>query len=101
MCNLKRKPALLDIIRLDGSWAQMGGSRTAIYLKNRSCIEVDFGKYKIIKDYCSMPVWYVTRHQGAVFSDGEMANIRWGPEQEKHPELKAQVSVFAEYVRKE
>jgi hypothetical protein len=90
----------LDIIRLDGRWAQMGSSTAVVYLDDLSVASVDLRKYRVAKDYRSMAVWYVEKYCGAVFSDAEIRNIRWGPEQERNPELKTYVTVFAEYVRK-
>jgi hypothetical protein len=95
----EQKPASLDIIELDGRWAQYGGdSGHVYYLDTGEFGFVDLGQYEL-KTYIERSVEYVIREGLGEFTSQELENIRWGPEQEEYPHLKMLVRVFGKYVK--
>ena len=102
---LKECPSTLDIIKIDNHWAQIAScserdeAYTLIFLKNKQVAQnINLKKYKLVKEY-RQTVKRVMG-QGENFTPSELEAIRWGPEQEKNPELKLLVTVFGEYEKK-
>ncbi len=101
------QPNTLDIIKVDGRWAQIfvGGDAIDLpkpmkYLDNGEDSEITFNDYEFTKDWKSLPVALLKSKFGETFNDEEITRIHWGSEQENNPELKEFVSVFGEYTKK-
>ncbi len=96
------EPSVLDIIKVDGRWAQVysGPGRTQIgYLDDGSKETVDLSDYELVRHTDSHV--RLQQMQGERFTDEEIARIRWGSEQDEHPDLKYEVHVFGEYAKRD
>ena len=98
-------PRPLDIIKIDGRWAQIihigegPNHRSRIrYLDDMSSSEVYLSLYALKKIY-NVGV-NLAVEAGLEFTRTELKNIYWGSEEAKHPELKLIVTVFGEYETK-
>ena len=95
-----KKPNLLDIARIDERWVQVCFDRCHImYLNNSSFKRINWNDYKLVRSLPGLSVGYLIQH-GERFTNQEVANIHWGPEDKEHPNLKLEVRVFGEYLRK-
>ena len=98
-------PELLDIVKIDGKWAQVksGGGETSLvlFLEDNQGADINWSEYQLTRTFNSLPVGTVEQVFGEKFSEEELDNVRWGPEQEQTPALKKQVRVFGEFVKKE
>ena len=91
------KPSILDVIKINGRWAQMHSENLLRFLDDLSWARVDLGgSFVLEKSHKSAPVVDL-RKQGVYFSPEELEHIRWGPEQAENPYLKQEVRVFGEY----
>jgi len=94
-------PSYMDIIKIDGSWAQifsLGGEGELVkFLGDRRCESLDLRDYKLTRhiDHSVSPLMEL---EGNLFSEIELSNIRWGPEEKNYPYLKLITNVFGEYV---
>lgn len=100
----KEGPATLDIVKIDGRWAQVisaqqsgikidGDSTTLRWLDNKSGDSIDITDYRL-KIYANFTASMFRQ----MFSDIEFENIHWG--EDDTLELKGKVTVFGEYVSK-
>jgi hypothetical protein len=95
-------PALLDVVKLDGRWAQVrGGGGAILFLDNGEARPIEWGNYRMVRSFGASQAIDFVQEQGERFTDEEIERVHWGPEEERHPELKKQVRVFGEYVSKE
>lgn len=108
----KYRPALLDVIKIDGRWAQVGpASDTIKFLdekvkgkSNTHIVNWDDYEFNFI-----FPDKLKIRYQASVqdilnkgmISQEECNVVHWGPEQEEYPYLRGQVSVGGIYKKKE
>lgn len=96
--ELTSRPELLDIIKIDGRWAQVRGGRSYIkYLDDGSTVPIDWDDFKLIERIHGA-VKFIKNQEG--FSKEEIANIHWGPEQEQNPALKEEATVFGKFEKK-
>ncbi len=96
------RPHVLDLVKLDGRWAQVisGPERSqVIYLDDGSGDAVDWGDYELARSLGTHVRLLQEREKA--FSDEELARIRWGSEQDTTPDLINEVSVFGEYKKRE
>jgi hypothetical protein len=89
------QPSTLDIVKIDGRWAQVHSrSDTAalVYLDDGSEDHIEWADYELTRLIRShvLPL----KDQ---FTPEEIARIRWGAEQEQNPHLVYEVAVFGEY----
>ncbi|MGI0100429.1 MAG: hypothetical protein ACREBH_01780 [Candidatus Micrarchaeaceae archaeon] len=95
-------PAMLDLVRIDGRWAQIVTtvdtdkycSPTAVYLdKNRSLVGLDKDEYRLSRVY-DMDLGHI---KGISMTPGEFANVHWGDNEKEYPRLKLMVRVFGDF----
>jgi hypothetical protein len=106
-----KAPQNLDIIKIDGRWAQFaGGSQHSPikYLDNEEQEIIDLDQYAGRRYHCMgkniiydetkkhRPLPPTVSEIQDQFTPQEIENIRWGPEQEKNPHLKTLVTVWGE-----
>lgn len=90
------RPHLLDVVKVNGRWAQVQFAGNHItYLSDGVMDEIDWKNYVLKKDWKGLSVSTVKKVE--VFSDEEIAQIHWDPEEKEHPKLKEQVSVYGEF----
>jgi hypothetical protein len=94
------RPHTLDVVKIDGRWAQIKSSRMVKFLDNSSIEDIDWDDYRMVKDFGGRTVGDILKFLGEALSENEIENIHWGPEAKKHPDLKMYVSAFGEYVKK-
>lgn len=93
------RPALLDIVKLDGRWAQViVGGGYVNYLSENQVREIEWNEYTFKKRWGLSVDTLI--ELGQSFTQKEVDNIHWGPEEIQHPQLKRQVTVFGEYQSK-
>ena len=105
------KPALLDVVQIDGMWAQVLPSREQIKFLGDlaegtdeavdiNWDEMDFEPYfsNDTTDVSGGSVLDLLKNQE--ITNEEYWAVRWGPEQEQHPQLRQQVHVFGKYFSK-
>ncbi|MDP3956589.1 MAG: hypothetical protein Q8P97_01160, partial [bacterium] len=98
--NEQKRPELLDVVKIDGRWAQVIiGGDTVSFLDTGEKEPIDWSEYELTSVFRGA-VFDVMKLPGQEFKEEEIDNIRWGPEAKKHPELKLEVRVFGEYVSK-
>lgn len=94
-------PDLLDIVKLDGRWAQVKlGGETVTFLDDGTEMDVDWNAYRLARPFHSLAANFLKDQFGEEIPDGELARAHWGPEEKEHPELKGQIRVFGEFVKK-
>jgi hypothetical protein len=93
-------PNQLDIVKINGRWAQIGGMSNNItrYLDDNSTEEVNWDDFNF--ERIGLSVFDAIDVRGEIFTDTETDNIHWGPEEIKNPDLKMEVWVFGEYTKK-
>jgi len=93
------RPNMLDIVKIDGKWAQVVSSDKVKYLSDRNSVaEVDWDKYTYQRDFNFLTaVDLVDRSE---ISDSEFMVIYWGTEQEKNPDIRRNVTVFGIFTKK-
>lgn len=98
-------PATLDIVRIDGRWAQVSSASEdpwipiiVNYLDDNASSNIDLSSYSLKKRY--QVALRLAEEAGLRFTQTERDNVRWGDEQAEHPKLKLEVIVFGEYERK-
>lgn len=95
------RPELLDVVKIDGRWAQVkAGGDHVTYLDDGTTELKNWDEYKVTTDFMSRSIALLEKQGLIDFTDQELANVHWGSEQELNPELKKQVRVFAEYIKK-
>jgi hypothetical protein len=95
------RPSLLDIAKIDGSWAQVVGAGNRVnYLQTRKSVQINWDDYTLVQRWGQV-VKLLQERYGQNFTRQEIANIHWGPEQAGNPELKRLVTVFGEYMKKQ
>ena len=94
------RPALLDIVKIDGRWAQVGGAgRVVRYLDTNEEARIDWSGYTLEKR-----VDRAIRNLDSVglsMTEDEKSRIHWGSEQKEHPQLREEVTVFGTYHSKQ
>jgi hypothetical protein len=94
-------PQVLDIIKIDGRWAQsIIGGRTIIFLDDGASQEIVWDDYLMVGSYGSHSLAQILTQPNESISSKETERINWGPEQELDPSLKLQVRVFGKYEKK-
>lgn len=98
------RPALLDVIKVDGRWAQVGVREDSICFIDEKTGEqyhiahnIDWNDYNFheLDENSVMDLL-----ENGIITDDEYEKIYWGQEQKKHPHLKGHVTVFGEYTKK-
>jgi hypothetical protein len=101
MKKSRHAPNLLDIVRVNNRWAQVIlDGRSIKYLDDNSLERIEWIDYLKVREYRPSSVLFLKFDGHEQFTDSEIENIHWGPEQNEHPYLKQLVKVFAEYVKK-
>lgn len=108
----KFRPALLDVIKIDGRWAQVGPvsdmikflddkaeGKTDAHIVNWDEYEFEFLFPDKIKIQYQASVQDLLNK--GMISQREYNVVHWGPEQEENPYLRGQVSVSGIYKKKE
>ncbi len=88
------RPNTLDIVKIDGRWAQ-SNYNLITFLDDKTIFSINWDDYKLVKEWGGSPVSLVKEREN--FTEKEISNIYWGPEEKKYPKLKEQVSVFGEF----
>lgn len=102
----KQNPNCLDIIRLEGKWAQViglaGNKADVKYLDDCSHMHIDLQDYQLTNIF-DKPISLLEEALGFenLLTVEEIENTQWSPEQQQYPHLKKYITVFGEYVRKE
>lgn len=92
------RPNLLDIIILNGKWAQVCNIQCVVkYLENKNHIKVDWDKLRLVRRFEDATVASI--RQEIPFSNQEYRNIYAGPDQDIKLELREGVNIFGEYER--
>ena len=87
-------PQLLDIVQIDGRWAQVAGGGTALrYLDSGQSGEIDWQDYEL-KEKISQPLMTVLKLRPGTFPKELAQAVHWGPEDQEHKHLKLNVTVF-------
>jgi hypothetical protein len=95
------KPAILDVVKIDGRWAQIRhGGNVVNFLDDNSAEPIDWNEYRLSKSYDNLSVKAIMQVYGEKFTEDEIKNIHWGSEQNQNPELRQEVTAFGEYVKK-
>jgi hypothetical protein len=94
----KNLPSLLDVVKIDGRWAQvMGGGGYVRFLDGKKFQEVDWDNYTLTKRFHSN-VKNLQEIHGERIPEEEARNVHWeSVDQEEHPNLRGEVTVFGEY----
>ena len=92
-------PNLLDIVKIDGRWAQYSGGNLFKFLDDESVEEIELDDFRLAKEYGKASVVSEVKKQEK-FTPEELSHIHWGSEQDQYPHLREQVRVFGEYERK-
>ncbi len=96
-------PPELEIVRIEGRWAQViSGSTYVKYLSDpQSPVSISWEDWKLVKLYTSdVVVARFLEIDRNAFDDSELSAIHWGAEQKENPELKKQVHVFGAFEKK-
>jgi hypothetical protein len=91
-------PNTLDVVMIDGRWAQTATDTLINYLDDGSSSHINWEDYTLIKKFDDSIVKYVKNQEN--FTEKEISRIHWGPEEKEHPYLKEQVKVFGKYQKK-
>jgi hypothetical protein len=97
------RPNLLDVVKIDGRWAQvLFTGRHIEFLDDGSRTEVNWDDYRLIISFegKGVRVCDIKEDLGEELSESEIEKIHWGPEEKEYPYLKTRVSVFGEYIKK-
>ncbi|MBD3331081.1 hypothetical protein GF354_06195 [Candidatus Peregrinibacteria bacterium] len=98
------RPALLDVVRLDGQWAQVGPSLDTFNFladSNRAMHRINWDEYKLTRQYNGVNIAIYRRFEPDAITDAELENVYWGEEQKTDSTFKGRVKLFGEYERKE
>lgn len=100
--NERARPELLDVVKIDGRWAQVIiGGDTVSFLDTGEKEPIDWSEYELTNVFRgAIAISDIMKLPEQEFTKEEIERIRWGPEEKKHPELKLEVRVFGEYVGK-
>lgn len=105
------RPGLLDVVLLDGMWAQVCPTKDQVKFLgdlaegHNEAIDVDWDRMDF-EPYFATPTTNIPKgHVMDLVKNGEITNeeylaVRWGPEQEKNPELRQHVTVCGKYSSK-
>ena len=93
------QPNLLDVIKINGRWAQviLGGDNIR-YLDDYSIEVINWEKYQLVINWKGLAV--ISVKESCHFSEVELQRIHWGSEQKQHPRLKENVAVFGEFEKR-
>ncbi|TSC60148.1 MAG: hypothetical protein LiPW15_26 [Parcubacteria group bacterium LiPW_15] len=100
--NQEELPATLDVVKIDGRWAQVVGSRDGDkrfvikFLDNEKIDDVDLAEYDLTRRF-DMVVSRLKEFCGEELPKEQAKKVHWGPEQVENPELRGLVTVFGEY----
>ncbi|MFH0828830.1 MAG: hypothetical protein V1907_01475 [Candidatus Kerfeldbacteria bacterium] len=100
--ELDLQPCLLDLVKIDGRWAQViSGPETSqvLFLDNGSGDTIRWSDYTLARPLHTHV--RLIQERGRVFTDEELSRIRWGSEQKEKPDLVQEISVFGEFTRRE
>lgn len=90
------RPNLLDVVKIDGSWAQVIWFGNYIkYLDDESKVPINWDDFMLVKDWNGLTVIEVK--ESTSFTEKELTHIHWGPEQKQYPYLSGMVCVFGEF----
>lgn len=95
------EPGGLDIVKLDGRWAQVystGGRSAVKYLDDGSNADILWSDYRMTRRTESHVRLLNQRNEG--LTDEEMSRLRWGSEQEADPDIVQEIHVFGEFEKK-
>ena len=91
------RPGLLDIVRIDGEWAQVILDGDVVkFLKTGKDIYIDWDKLQLTRRF-DLPIFALQEVFGLALSPDEEGRVWWGSEQETTPRLRGLVHVFGEY----
>ncbi len=93
-------PNALDIIKIDGRWAQSFGPRLIRFLDDGSEASINWDDYERVRSFGGTSINLLEQLFGESLTEDEISCVRWGPEEKEHPHLKKFVEVFGEYNKK-
>ncbi len=91
------RPNLLDIVMINGRWAQVIFHGNLVrYLDDKKRERIDWEDF-ILKEKINFCVRIARDERGYTFTAQEMQNMHWGPEDQESPELKDEINVYGIY----
>lgn len=96
-------PELLDVVKIDGRWAQVVGRGDKLtFLSDGTIADVDWSEYVLVKNYKGRAVKLVEEFDGESFTDEEISRIHWeaGHAEDEAKKLAQEVSVFGIFEKK-
>ena len=97
--NVDLLPSLLDVVKIDGRWAQVrAGGRSILFLDSGEAKQINWSEYDL-KKYVHQAMHYLP--ESKELTPDELMRIHWGPEQETKPSLKLQCTYFGDFKSKE
>ncbi len=100
--NQEEFPATLDVVKIDGRWAQVaaskagGGEVVVKFLDNDEVAGLDLADYELTRKF-NMVVSHLRQFFGEELPKEQAEKVHWGPEETEKPELRGLVTVFGEY----
>ncbi len=100
--NQEEFPATLDVVKIDGRWVQVVGSKDGSgevvvkYLDNDEVTGLNLADYELTRKF-NMVVAHLRQFFGEELPEREAEKVHWGPEEIEKPELRGLVTVFGEY----
>lgn len=100
--NQEKLPATLDVVKIDGRWAQVVGTKDGSgevvvkFLDNDEVAGLDLTDYELVRKF-NMVASHLKQFFGEELPKDQAEKVHWGPEEIENPELKGLVTVFGEY----
>lgn len=91
------QPHLLDVVKINGRWAQVIDLKYVKYLDNENVEEINWDEFNWQRGK-NIAVRDLIDHQE--IDRQQYMTIHWGSEQEERPHLRDFVTVFGEYNKK-
>lgn len=90
-------PHLLDVVKINGRWAQVIDLKYIKYLDDESVEPITWDEYDYQRGE-NIDVGDLMDKKE--INEAEFMNIHWGADQETNPSLRNHVTVFGEYYKK-
>lgn len=93
----ERTPEPLDLVRIDGRWAQVKGGGGAItFLDSGEDREIDWDQYRLSKSFNRGALGTVIALQPDFLTEDEIDRIHWAGD-DTNPDFKLMAPVWGEY----
>lgn len=96
------KPALLDIVKIDGVWAQVCQMNMVRFLDDGRYERINWDDYNLVRNYMDKLMHFVQyfKETGEISQD-QINKMYWGSEQKELGDaIKEQITVFGEFEKK-